>query len=260
MTMTKQTIVVKVGTNILTTPEGRLDLNNLRQLVDQFIWIKETTPHNLVIVTSGAITCGSEQLDIIPQTVPEKQASAAIGQLILLKEYSHFFEKKGFKIGQILVTKQGMTNEESKTNIINTLRHLLNHNVIPIINENDSVSIEELSFGDNDLLSGILASLIQADTLILLTDQNGVYDKNPKEDNSAQLIKTFDTISDSLIDTMPGSTNPRSKGGIKSKLMAAKLASEKGCNVFIGNGRTPNILKDYINHNFPGTIIASSDK
>ncbi|NBV41838.1 glutamate 5-kinase [bacterium] len=244
--MNKPVIVVKIGTNLLTTPERRLDVNNLRDLVYQICDELDRKEARFVIVTSGAITCGSETMALIPESIPEKQAAAAVGQILLMQEYARFFGQRGYSIGQLLLTKDGIDNEIAKVNAQNTLTRLLHHGVIPIINENDSIATNEIGpkFGDNDELSAVVARLVHASRLILLSDIDGVYRDNPKENPTAELIPQIDQVDESIFNLAKDRENGRSRGGMKSKLNAAKEASEAGIEVWIANGRKrviPNI-------------------
>ncbi|RAP32861.1 glutamate 5-kinase [Candidatus Marinamargulisbacteria bacterium SCGC AG-410-N11] len=248
-----ETIVIKIGTNILTTPKGKLDLNNLRNLCNQIATLKKD--YKIIVVSSGAITCGSEYMNIKANSIPEKQAAAAIGQILLMKEYSLFFNPFSYQIGQILVTKDGLHDPKRKNNILNTIKKLVAQNIIPIINENDSVSTEEIQFGDNDELSSEVAILVKASKFIILSDINGVYDKNPHKHKNAKLLTTIKDINNKILNNSEGPSSKTSKGGMKSKIIAAKKASDHKITTIIANGRKENILIDITNNNFIGTTI-----
>ena len=167
----KTRIVIKIGTHLLTDKYQQLDLNNMRHLVYQISNLLIKMPnHECIIVSSGAITCGAKHMNISPDNLAEKQAAASIGQILLFQKYYDFFQSKNICVGQLLLTKDNFEITEKKTNIIKTINTLLKHNIIPIINENDSVSTEEIQFGDNDQLSAILATNCNAHKLILLTN------------------------------------------------------------------------------------------
>ncbi len=249
----KDTIVVKVGTKLLVTNDDKLDLNNLRQLVNQLS--SANSKYNVVLVSSGAIISGSEILGIVPSTIPEKQAAAALGQILLMKEYSHFFEKNNQHTAQILLTKDGFYDETKKENIKNTIHTLLENNIIPIINENDSVATDEIQFGDNDLLSSHVSILLHAKKHIILTDQDGLYTAPPKTNDHAKLISELSSISDKMIADSTESVDQKGKGGIKSKLMAAQLSTQNGIMTHIANGRNQSVINDILNNKKVGTCI-----
>lgn len=253
----KEIIIVKIGTNLLTTSTGMLDLNNLRSIVDQIAYCQEKFNCLFIIVTSGAVTCGSQQLGIAPISTQERQAAAAVGQFLLMKEYSQFFLIHGLNVGQLLLTKDGFALQDRFDNIRNTINTLLSQNAVPIINENDSVSTEELdiTFGDNDQLSSLMSRVLRADKYILLTDIDGVFDKNPKIHDDAELIENIPQIDTELLDGIEDIENQRSTGGMESKLMAAKAATDVGINVTIANGRRPNIISDILSGDYVGTNI-----
>jgi len=250
-------IVIKVGTNILTTPCGQLDLNNLRQIANQISQIIKNNKQ-VILVTSGAITCGSERLQISANSVPEKQAAASVGQILLMSEYLNFFSHKSIQAGQILLTKDGLEKATIKKNVTNTIKMLLKHNILPIINENDSIATNEIQnhrFGDNDELSFLVAKLVQADLLITLTDIDGLFTANPKQTPDAKLISDIERVTDDLLSRVEDIPNTRSRGGMKSKLTYAKNASELGIHVIIANGRRPTILDQIFSGESVGTFI-----
>jgi len=249
----KETIVVKVGTKLLVTEKGKLDLNNLRQLSTQLSEINNM--YNVILVSSGSIISGAELLDIIPETIPEKQAAAALGQILLMKEYSQFFEQNKHRVAQILLTKDSFFDDLKKTNVRNTIEMLFKKNIIPIINENDTVATDEIQFGDNDILSSHVAILMKAKKYIILTDQDGIYTNNPEHDKNASLIPELNYISDEMISKAPSTLDTKGKGGIKSKLMAAQFALDKKIITFIANGRDHGIIMKILNDEKVGTCI-----
>jgi glutamate 5-kinase len=239
-------LVIKVGTNILTTEDRKPDLNNLRDIVHQICDLLDTKQHTVILVTSGAITCGAEVLQMTPTSIPEKQAAAAIGQSLLMQEYNRFFQQRNYTCGQILLTKEGLQSNIVLENVRNTINTLIEHKAIPIINENDCVATDEIGvkFGDNDELSCLVAKLVHAEELILLTDIDGVFDRNPKTDSSATLIKEITSCDAAMLSLAKDTPNSRSRGGMASKLRAAKEAAESGIDVWIANGRRRHILSD----------------
>ncbi len=249
--------VVKIGTNTLTTPDAQLDLNVMRHLVDQMAQIMLGGTTKIVLVTSGAITCGAEALKFRPQSISEKQAAAAVGQILLMREYAQFFGDKGISVGQILLTKDCTEDPIRKRNTENTIFTLLDQGILPIINENDSVATDEIGvkFGDNDELSASVAKLVHATQLILLTDIDGLFTANPKLDPTATLIREISDISDDTLGLIQEAPNGRSRGGMTSKLTCAKDVSDAGIEVVLANGRRANILRDIMDQRAIGTWI-----
>jgi glutamate 5-kinase len=256
-------IIIKIGTNILTTEEGKLDLNNLRDLVFQISELKTKQKKQIIIVTSGAITCGSNALNIIAKSLAEKQAAASVGQILLMQEYTKLFEQNGYLVGQILLTKKELSIPTLRTNVETTINMLLKNGIIPIINENDVVATDEIKlhrFGDNDELSGLVAELINANLLIILSDIDGLYSANPKTHKNAKLIPYLEKITEETFSQIEDTPSLRSRGGMKSKILAAEKASLAGTNVIIANGRTKNIIKQIFSAHIPGTFIRSGVK
>ena len=249
-------IIIKIGSKILTNEQNQLDLNNLRRLINDIAFLIQNYQLKCIIVSSGAIVSGSEALAITPNSIPEKQAAASIGQILLLKEYHQFFAHHGIHIGQILLTKDITDHVEKRNNVKNTLENLLNKNIVPIINENDSVAIDEIQFGDNDLLASIVAQVIPIDLVVFLTDTEGVFDKDPLQHTDAELIRELNIISDTMINTTLDAYNPKGKGGMKSKLIAAKTCQTHNIPAVIAHGRHPSLsLKDIIIDKKSGTWI-----
>jgi glutamate 5-kinase len=246
-------IVIKIGTNLLTQHDARLDRNNLDQLISQISKLKNDLSLDIIIVSSGAIACGSQLLNDEVNTVADNQASASIGQILLMSEYRSLFKEHNINIGQILLTKAELTHKKQQVNIKNTIDTLFNHDIIPIVNANDSVSTLQIESGDNDEIAALLATLIQADTLIILTNTNGLYSDNPTDNESATLIKTVPTLSKEMLIAAKGPENEKSRGGMKSKVIAAELARALGVNVYIANGREKRTLYDIANNKPVGT-------
>ncbi len=249
--------IVKIGTNLLTTAEGLPDLAAMKQYVSAVATAFLQKKTRIIMVTSGSITCGSYPLGIKPVTIPERQAAASVGQIILMKEYSALFAEFNIQVGQLLLTKDGIEDELRKHHAKNTIMTLLDHGVIPIINENDTVATDEIDqkFGDNDQLSALVAQFVDASLLILLTDTDGVYTKNPKLHDDAQLIDRIEQVSSDILDMVEDVNTGRSRGGMSSKLSAARLASEHGVDVFIANGRKDGVLSGLLNGECHGTHI-----
>lgn len=252
----KSTILVKIGSQLLTTPKGRLDLNNLRELVHQCAYLQKFSNSQIVLVSSGAITCGKNILNITCESVAEKQAAAAVGQINLCHQYKLFFNEKDCTIAQILLTKESFLNPKSKQHIQDTFSTLLQQNVIPIINENDTVSVDEINFGDNDQLAVEVAKAISASRVIFLTNVEGLYE-NPKEVSKGH-IPWIKEVTAKEIDSCEASTHPNTRGGMLSKLLAAQKLLNMNIPGIIANGRTEDVLLKIIKGDNIGTHIQKS--
>ncbi|MFC1595665.1 glutamate 5-kinase [Candidatus Margulisiibacteriota bacterium] len=233
--------VIKIGSNILTTPDNKLDLNNLRNLCNQIASLL-TNSHKIIIVTSGAIVCGSERLEVTASSIPEKQAAAAVGQSLLINEYNNFLEPHSIPVAQILLTKDGLEEEQRHQNARNTIETILKLGAVPIINENDTVAIDEIRFGDNDMLSASVARLVEAQRLVILTDIDGLYTANPRLNKDCQLIPEVKVIDENLEKLACDKGSGKGVGGMVTKIAAAKLATEAGIETIVANGREKDVL------------------
>lgn len=250
-------IVVKVGTSTLTHDTGRLNLCRIEKLVRCLADLKNRG-YDVVLVSSGAIGVGLGQLGIHerPHSTKEKQAVAAVGQCELMFIYSKIFDEYGLNVAQILLTKDVITDSERKENVLNTFEQLFDYaSVIPIVNENDTVSVEEIEFGDNDTMSAVVAKLIGAELLILLSDIDGLYDSDPHKCEDATLIPVVLKIDDSVKALAGGAGTSRGTGGMVTKLMAAEIANAAGCDMILANGSNPEILYDIFDGKFKGTLF-----
>ena len=258
----KKRIVIKIGSSSLIHKyTGMLDLGKVEKLVRTI-----TDLHNqgmeVILVSSGAIAVGRKTMGYIgrPSSTSEKQALASIGQARLMTTYQKIFAEYNQVAAQILITKNTMLNEAFRSNARNTFDELLKMGAIPIVNENDTVAIDELpgeNFGDNDMLSAMVASMIHADRLIILSDIDGLYDKNPKEFPDARLITSIPKIDDTIFEmAADGAGSNRGTGGMKTKLSAALHATEAGITCSIINGSRPENLYDLIENNAVGTTFA----
>ena len=249
-------IVVKIGTNAITGKKGMIDLKLMQSLAEQIAEIKNKGK-DVLIITSGAIGAGMKELNLNarPKEVTMQQVCAAIGQGILMSKYHDLFAKHNIKIAQILLAYEDFSSKKIFRNLQNSLNKLIGLGVVPIINENDPISIDEIgpSFGDNDMLSALIASRMKADLLVILTDVNGLYDKDPKK-GTASLIKEVENI-DKNIEAIGGKANHRGLGGMKTKIEAAKIATEAGANVVIANGKSDRILSKIMQNKNVGTVF-----
>lgn len=252
-------IVVKVGTSTLLHKNGKLNIARIEKLV-RVLSALSNQGKNVVFVTSGAIGVGSGRLGIKRNNeVRIKQALAAVGQGILMQVYEKMFMEYGINVAQILVTRDDLEEPVRKNNALNTIETLFEHDVIPIINENDTVAVEEIVFGDNDTLAAVVARLIDADLLILLSDVDGLYTCMPGEEG-AEKIEIVEEITQEIEDIACGSQSGFGTGGMKSKIFAAKIATEAGIGMFIINGDNPELIYDVIDGENPGTFFVPAKK
>lgn len=250
-------IVIKVGTSTLTTGSG-IDRAYIEQLARQVAELCRQG-RQPVIVSSGAIGMGMSKLSLAerPSEIPMRQACAAVGQPILMAEYSRCFEQFGILTAQVLLTAEVFNNRKSYLNLRNAIETLLRIPAVPILNENDSVSTDEIgtTFGDNDRLSALVASKIDADLLIILTDIDALYDKDPRRHPDARPIETVHQIDQQLIAAAGGSGSKLGTGGMRTKLEAARIASDAGCKMVLAHGRTDNVVQRIVAGETIGTLI-----
>ena len=250
-------IVVKIGTSTLTHDEGHLNLRRIEALVKTLSDVKNAGKE-VVLVSSGAVSAGVARLGTHrPTCTREKQAMAAVGQSELMKLYSRFFADYGHNVAQILLTKDVIDNPVRRAAAEDTFNTLLQMKCIPIVNENDSISTEELNFGGNDTLSAYVALVTHADLLINLSDVDGLYDKDPRKHADARLIERVEAIDDALLAMAGGAGTERGTGGMATKLTAARIVFEAGIPMFILNGKDPHILYDLLDGKPVGTYFAA---
>ncbi len=254
-----KTVVIKVGTSTLTHSTGMFNLRRVENLVKVLSDLKNLGK-DIILVTSGAIGIGCGKLGLAnkPTDIPSKQAIAAIGQCELMYFYDRQFAKYNHTVAQVLMTKDGLNDTDRITNCKNTLTKLLDLGVIPIINENDTMSVEEIKFGDNDTLSAVVASIVDADLHIILSDIDGLYDKNPSTNSDAKLIPVVNEINDDIISLAGTSGSEYGTGGMITKINAAEISNSHGIDMIIANGQDPNILYDLFENKPIGTIFISS--
>lgn len=251
------TIVVKVGTRVLTRDDGQLDAARIQQLADQVHHVM-ATGRKVVLVSSGAVGAGMGRLGLKsrPTDTAQLQAVAAVGQSILVEAYERSLHQHGRHAAQVLLTAEDLEHRVRYLNARNTLVTLLEFGAVPIINENDTVAVEELqtTFGDNDRLAAIVTNLIRAPLLVLLSDVDGLFDGDPRQPGS-RVIPTVDRLDDTVLGLVRDRRGGLSKGGMASKLEAARLATTGGENVIIACGETPDILPRIIAGESIGTLF-----
>lgn len=256
-----ETLVIKIGSNIISKSDGEVNLDFLDNLSKVVSKIKRDIK-NIVIVSSGAVACGFRTLGFSrkPKDIIDKQACAAVGQTKLIQCYENTFLKHNIKVAQVLVTKDDLSNRRRYLNARYTLRRLFEFGVVPIINENDSVVVEELkfyeNFGDNDNLSALVAGLISADLLLILSDVEGLYDSDPTLNKGAKLISEVTYFNENLLNLAGNSLNGVGTGGMRSKILAAKKALEAGCLVGIISGKEPENISRFLDGEDIGTFFS----
>lgn len=257
----KKRIVVKIGSSSLTTNTGGLNEANLHGLVDAITLLKKEG-HEVILVSSGAVAAGFSPLGYPnrPVTLEGKQAAAAVGQGMLIQAYNDRLATHDLIGAQILLTRNDFSQRNRYQNAYNVLNVLLKKGIVPIINENDTVAVDELTFGDNDMLSALVSGLLHADHLIILTDTDGLYDSDPRNNPQAKKIDKVYEITPEIEALAGGSGSNVGTGGMRSKINAAKLALSLGAEVFIGTGNQENPLLRILHGNGPGTYFINSMK
>lgn len=230
-------IVVKVGTSTLAHATGRLNIRHVEELVKVLSDLKNAG-HEMILVSSGAIGMGVGKLNLPgkPSDMPTKQAAAAVGQCELMYTYDKLFSQYNHTVAQILLTSEDVDNDGRRQNFENTMARLLELGALPIINENDTVATAEIKVGDNDTLGGIVACSVGADLLVLLSDIDGLYDRDPKKDLGARLLHRVTELTPEILEMAGGAGTWRGTGGMATKLSAARIAMEAGCDMVIANG------------------------
>ncbi|MDO5123509.1 MAG: glutamate 5-kinase [Eubacteriales bacterium] len=252
-------IVVKVGTSTLTYENGKANLRRIEELC-KVLSDLQNQGRDIILVSSGAIGIGMGKAGLSqkPSETKEKQALAAIGQCELMFMYDKLFGEYNHMVAQVLLTRDAVDSEHKKENVLNTFETLLSMGIIPIVNENDTVSIDEIegkNFGDNDMLSSIVAKLVGADTLVILTDIDGLYSKDPRNNPDAKRIDVVEKISPEIEEMAGGSGSNRGTGGMTTKIMAAKYATSAGINCFVIAGDNPKRIYDVVDGKSVGTLF-----
>lgn len=254
-------VVVKVGSSTLTHPTGLLNLEKIDSIARQLADL-QNMGYEVIMVTSGAIGAGVGRLSMTerPKNMPEKQAAAAVGQSVLLHMYQQVFSEYGKITGQILLTRSDLSDRRRFINARNTFKALISLGVIPIVNENDAVVVDEIRVGDNDTLSAHVSSLIEADLLIILSDIDGLYDGDPRKKTDAKLIFEVSKIDDELRGLAGGAGSKHGTGGMATKIKAAEIATAAGCSMVIANGEIEGIIKRVVTGEEIGTIFLPKER
>jgi glutamate 5-kinase len=254
-------IVIKVGTSTLAHSTGRLNIRRTEELCKIISDIKNAG-HEIILVSSGAIGMGVGKLALAtrPNDIATKQAAAAVGQCELMYTYDKLFSKYNHTVAQILLTGSDFSHEDRHENFNNTLARLLELGVLPIINENDTIATEEIKVGDNDTLSALVAVSAKADLLILLSDIDGLFTADPHTDPSATLLSVVEEINDEIMALGGGSGSSLGTGGMHTKLHAAQICTESGCDMIIANGSDPKILYAITENDSPRCTLFKGKK
>ncbi|MFA1711224.1 glutamate 5-kinase [Peribacillus frigoritolerans] len=258
--MEKKRIVVKIGSSSLTNTQGEIDQNKFSDHIQAVAALRKAG-HEVVLVSSGAVATGFRKLGYPtrPVTLKGKQAAAAVGQSLLIQSYMEQLGNFGIVPAQILLTRKDFSKKDRYKNAYATLMELLERGILPIINENDTVSVEELTFGDNDMLSALVSGLVHATNLIILTDINGLYDSNPQTNPGAKRFDELSEVTADLLQMAEGAGSNVGTGGMKSKLIAAQTALSLGVKVFIGSGLGSDKLLTILEGHGDGTYIGNED-
>ena len=276
----KKRVVVKIGTAVLTRSRdefeerasrvgswkklslgmyGNLNLAVIKSIVASTVKLLDDGAE-VIIVSSGAIGAGLSRIKLHGYSLQHKQALASIGQAQLINIYDRFFHRHGRIVAQVLLTKDDLENKKRMANARNTFENLLGLGVVPIVNENDTVAIDEIKFGDNDMLSAEVAVKIKADMIVILTDVDGLFSNDPRNSGKAELIKEVRSITPEIFRSAGGSVSGCGTGGMASKLRAVKLAASRGITSYIANGRKKDVLWDIWKGNNRGTLFFAGRK
>ena len=247
-------IVIKIGTSTLAHPTGHLNIRLVEELCKTISDIKNAG-HQVILVSSGAIGMGVGKLGLLerPKDIPTKQAAAAVGQCELMYTYDKLFGEYNHTVAQLLITGEDIRTQQRHENFSNTLNRLLELGAMPIINENDTVSTDEIVIGDNDTLAAYVAESVKAELLILLSDINGLYTADPHKNPDAKLIPVIEALTDEIYALAGASSTKQGTGGMVTKLRAAAIATEAGCDMVIANGKNPTGLYDILDGKAVGT-------
>jgi len=249
-------IVVKIGSNVLATPEMTLDENVVSRISEDLSKVMDLG-YKVVVVTSGAILAGRAKLGLKerPRLISQKQAVAAVGQATLMRIYEKYMERFGKRVAQILLTDGDMTHRQRYINARHTLETLFDYGVLPVVNENDTVAVEEIKFGDNDTLSSVVSQLIEADLLVILSDVEGLYTADPNKDPDARFIPLVETINQDILALAKETPSIIGIGGMTTKMRAAQTATKSGIATIVVNGRIPHVVSKVLAGEELGTLF-----
>ncbi|WP_239014488.1 glutamate 5-kinase [Archangium violaceum] len=251
-------VVVKIGTNALTNATGRFNRAHFEALGEDLLWAAQG--RELVVVSSGAIALGVERLGLParPKDIPGKQACAAVGQSRLMQAYEEAFGKADRRVAQVLLTHGDVQDRRRYLNVKHALERLIESNVVPVINENDTVSVDELKFGDNDTLAALVAGVVEADALIVLSDVEGLFTADPRKDPNARLLSQVDAVTPELLALAGGSGSQVGTGGMSTKIRAAARVTELGIRCVITSGAVPGRLRSVLSGEPVGSLFETS--
>lgn len=254
-------VVVKIGTNVMATSTGRLDADKMRHIVEQIAELSEQGIR-VVLVSSGAIAAGLEKLGKAerPTAIAELQATASVGQGVLMHQYINLFDEFGLRVGQVLLTQSDITHRQQYVNASNTFEELLDLSVVPIVNENDTTAVDEIKFGENDTLAALVANLIRADLLVILSDIDGLHTSDPTIDPDAELINEVTDITPELESIAGDATTQFGSGGMLTKVQAARIVTLAGAGMVVASGERQNVLRDIMAGKQVGTFFRPRKK
>lgn len=254
-------VVIKIGSGVLCAPgHDELSHATMRRLVNDICDLDKDGRFEVIVVSSGAMMSGARHMNMKPAhlSIPLKQAAAAIGQVNLMNLYEKFFVERGKKVGQILITHDDIASRRRYLNVRNTLLTLLELGVVPVINENDSAAVHEIKFGDNDALSAMVTSLVEADLLLMLSDVDGLYSADPVQNKDARLIEEVKVIDEEIVRIAGTSSSPTGIGGMKAKVMAAEIAAKYGVPTWIIGGKVEGSIPAALREGRGGTFFHPS--
>ena len=254
-------IVVKVGTSTITYPTGKMNLGRMEKLVRELTDLANQG-REIVLVTSGAIAVGMDRMGKKkrPRSIPQRQALAAVGQGALMHAYGSLFAAYGRMAGQVLLTKENSRRHHQYTNSRNALKAMLAMGVLPVVNENDAVAVDEVKIGDNDTLSATVATLVDADVLIILSDVAGLYTANPATDKKARLIPEVREITPDIEKLAGGAGSAAGTGGMRTKIEAAKIATRSGVTMVVASGEEDGVIRTVLNGEAVGTLFPAREE
>lgn len=253
-------IVVKVGSSLLTNEGGGLDRGFIGTLAGQVATLR-SSGKEVVVVTSGAIAAGTEALGMAsrPQDIPSLQAAASVGQTCLIGAYAGAFSEHGLVVGQVLVTRHDTGHRQQYLHARDTFDRLLTLGAVPVVNENDTTAVDEIRFGDNDTLAAIVATMIRADLVVMLTDTEGLYTSDPRVNEEADLLERVEELTDEMVAGAGGAGSDVGTGGMATKVEAARVLMKAGIDMVLCDGRLPGVLADVADGGSVGTLFSGAD-